>query len=164
MPSSNHALRWLWLSLAIITIDLITKALASAYLPLARPVSILPFFNLTRLHNYGAAFSFLDTSNSVWQVVLFAFIAIGVSIGIIIWLTRLPRGVAWRLPCGLALILGGALGNLYNRIVNGYVVDFLDFHIAQYHWPAFNIADSAITIGAILVIWHHIVTPEHSSD
>nr|WP_208123249.1 signal peptidase II [Facilibium subflavum] len=147
----NSQLRWIWLSVFIITLDLCTKFWASTALTYATPVKVLPFFNLTLLHNYGAAFSFLSNANTFWQVILLSFIAIAVSAVIIIWLIRLPRNKNIT-ALSLALILGGALGNLYDRLYHGYVIDFLDFHINQYHWPAFNIADSAICVGAAVLI------------
>lgn len=152
MNLRNSQIRWVWLSAIIITADFFSKWLASSALSYAKSVAILPFFNLTLLHNYGAAFSFLSDPESLWQVVFLALIAMIVSIGIIIWLAKLPKKDNNLMGSGLSLILGGALGNLYNRLTHGYVVDFLDFYIYQYHWPAFNIADSAICIGAAIII------------
>ncbi|MBK2125369.1 signal peptidase II [Fangia hongkongensis] len=153
MNLRNSQIRWIILSFCVIAIDLLTKSLASKYLIYATPVEVLPFFNLTLLHNYGAAFSFLSNANTLWQVVLLSSIAIIVALVIFIWLLRLPKQKANNLnAASLALILGGAIGNLYDRMIHGYVVDFLDFHIAHYHWPAFNIADSAICIGAVGII------------
>lgn len=152
MSLPKNQLRWLILSVAVIIIDLATKYIASHTLSYAQPVEILPFFNLTLLHNHGAAFSFLSNSETIWQTVIFSAIAIAVSVAIIIWLYRMPKNKNLY-AASLALILGGALGNLYDRLIHGFVVDFLDFHIGSYHWPAFNIADSAICIGAALVIY-----------
>ncbi|GGF96000.1 MULTISPECIES: signal peptidase II [Cysteiniphilum] len=151
MSLRNNQLRWVILSIIVIIIDLGTKYLASQNLTYGQPVEILPFFNLTLLHNYGAAFSFLSNANTTWQVILLSGIALIVAIVILIWLARLPKNKNLT-ACALALILGGALGNVYDRIIHGYVVDFLDFHINNYHWPAFNIADSAICIGAVILI------------
>ena len=103
------------------------------------------------MHNYGAAFSFLSNANTTWQVIVLSAIALIVAIVILIWLARLPKNKNLT-ACALSLILGGALGNVYDRMIHGYVVDFLDFHINNYHWPAFNIADSAICIGAVILI------------
>nr|WP_297460460.1 signal peptidase II [uncultured Halomonas sp.] len=146
----SRPLRWLWLSLLVIVLDLGTKALASAMLAYGQPVELLPFFNLTLLHNTGAAFSFL-AGHDGWQRWLFASIAIGASIGLTIWLTRL-KAHETLMAAALALIIGGALGNLYDRLVLGYVVDFLSFHWQRYYFPAFNLADTAITLGAIALI------------
>lgn len=151
MNLRNKQLRWVILSIIVIIIDLGTKYLASQNLTYGQPVEVLPFFNLTLLHNYGAAFSFLSNSNTTWQVVVLSGIALIVAIVIFVWLTRLPKNKNLTV-CALALILGGALGNVYDRMIHGYVVDFLDFHINNYHWPAFNIADSAICIGAVILI------------
>ena len=108
---------------------------------------MLPVLDITRMHNVGAAFSFL-ASASGWQRWLFIGLAVVVSIGIIVWLLRLPRGAHGLLACGLALVLGGALGNVIDRIRLGYVIDFIHFHWDRAYFPAFNVADSAITVGA----------------
>lgn len=142
-------LRWLWLSGLVVVLDLGTKRLAESHLPYGEPQHILPVFNLTLLHNTGAAFSFLAGASG-WQRWFFVALAIVISIVLIRWLTKLPRQDRW-LPAGIALVLGGALGNLHDRIVQGYVVDFLHFHWHQYSFPAFNLADSAITVGAIML-------------
>ncbi|SDG36688.1 signal peptidase II [Onishia taeanensis] len=149
-PPMTRPLRWLWLSLAVIVADFGSKVLASAMLVYARPVEVLPVFNLTLLHNTGAAFSFL-AGHDGWQRWLFAVIAIGASIGLTVWMRRLRAGETL-LAVALALIIGGALGNLYDRLVHGYVVDFLSFHWGQAYFPAFNLADVAITLGAISLI------------
>ncbi|GHE22613.1 signal peptidase II [Halomonas urumqiensis] len=151
----RRPLRWLWLALAIIVVDLATKYAASASLAYARPVEVLPFFNLTLLHNTGAAFSFL-ADHPGWQRWFFATIAVGASIGLTIWLRRLKRDETL-LAVSLAMIIGGALGNLYDRLVHGYVVDFLSFHVAGWYYPAFNVADIGITLGAIGLIWESVI-------
>ena len=143
-------LKWLWISLLVIVLDQITKSVAVSNLVLFQPVEIFPGFNFTLMHNKGAAFSFLSDASG-WQRWFFAAIAIVVSIGILVWLKRLPTD--HRLAAvSLTLILGGAIGNVWDRILLGYVVDFIDVYYAQYHWPAFNIADSAIFVGACLLI------------
>ncbi|MWJ29029.1 lipoprotein signal peptidase [Halomonas sp. ZH2S] len=154
MPPMRQPLRWLWLSLAVIVLDLATKYAASAMLGYAQPVEVLPFFNLTLLHNTGAAFSFL-ASHPGWQRWFFALVAIGASVGLTIWLRRLKADETL-LAGSLALIIGGALGNLYDRLVHGYVVDFLSFHVAGWYYPAFNVADIAITLGAAGLIWESL--------
>ncbi len=143
-------LKWLWLSVVVIALDQLTKALASAHLVLQKPVAVIPFLNLTLMHNTGAAFSFLGTEGG-WQRWLFVVIALAVSGGLLWWLHRLPKGETW-LAVALALVLGGALGNVWDRIALGYVVDFIDVYYGQWHWPAFNVADSAITLGAVLLL------------
>ncbi|TDB01733.1 signal peptidase II [Halomonas marinisediminis] len=154
IPPMHQPLRWLWLALAVVVLDLATKYAASAWLPFARPVEVLPFFNLTLLHNTGAAFSFL-ASHPGWQRWLFATIAVGASIGLTLWMRRLKRDETL-LAASLAMIIGGALGNLYDRLVHGYVVDFLSFHAAGWYYPAFNVADIGITLGAIGLIWESV--------
>ena len=153
-PPMHKPLRWLWLAAAVIVLDLATKYAASAWLSYARPVEVLPFFNLTLLHNTGAAFSFL-AGHPGWQRWFFALIAIGASIGLTIWLRRLKAHEVLLAP-SLALIIGGALGNLYDRLVHGYVVDFLSFHAAGWYFPAFNVADIGITLGAAGLILESI--------
>ncbi|MGQ7245209.1 signal peptidase II [Salinicola sp. V024] len=143
----HRPLRWLWLSLAVIVLDLGIKALASAHLDYGRPLEVLPIFNLTLLHNTGAAFSFL-AEHAGWQRWLFALIAIGASIGLTVWLSRLKRGETLT-AISLTLVIGGAIGNLYDRLVHGYVVDYLSFHWGDWYYPAFNLADTAITLGAV---------------
>ena len=150
----TRPLRWLWLAAAVLALDLATKALASALLTYGQPVEVLPFFNLTLLHNHGAAFSFL-ADHGGWQRWFFAVIAVGASIGLTIWMSRL-KAHEKLLGAALALIIGGALGNLYDRLVHGYVVDFLSFHVAGWYYPAFNVADIGITLGAIALIWESI--------
>jgi len=145
------ALVWLWLSLAVIVLDQLTKWLATRYLGYAEPVALLPVFDLTLLHNTGAAFSFLAAAGG-WQRWFFALVALGVSLYLIRWLRRTPAPQRW-LACALALVLGGALGNLIDRVLLGYVVDFISLHWRQYHYPAFNIADSAICVGAVMLLW-----------
>jgi signal peptidase II len=144
-------LKWLWLSVAIIVLDQLTKFWASSGLDYSVPVAIIPMFNLTLMHNTGAAFSFLSQAGG-WQRWFFAAIAIIVSVVLVIWLKALKREQTL-LAIGLALLLGGALGNLWDRLFLGYVVDFIDVYYGNWHWPAFNIADAAISIGAALLIF-----------
>ena len=153
MPKTERKgrLRYLWVAATIILLDQLTKLWAIYHLTYAAPKAVFPGFNLTLLYNYGAAFSFLDNSSKTWQVFFLSAIAIIVIIALLIWMVRIPR-TQHMLPLGLCLIVGGAIGNLYDRIAYGYVIDFLDFYIKNYHWPAFNIADSAICVGAFLVI------------
>lgn len=147
-------LKWLWLSAIIIVIDQISKFYFENTFTQYQQVPVIPgLFNLTLAYNKGAAFSFL-ADQSGWQRWLFSALAIIVSIVIIAWIRQLKPQE--RLPAiSLSLILGGAIGNLIDRLTNSNgVVDFLDFYYQQYHFPAFNIADSAITIGAALLIFH----------
>jgi signal peptidase II len=144
-----EAIRWFGLSAAVIVLDYVTKvAVLQSFAP-GESRAVAPFFNLVLVFNKGAAFSFLATAQG-WQTLFFAAIAIVASVVISFLIVRNRRN---SLFCtGLALILGGALGNLYDRLVYGHVVDFLDFHAAGWHWPAFNVADSAITVGAGILI------------
>lgn len=142
--------RWLLITVVIVALDLWTKSLAVASLDYAQPVTLLPILDFTLLYNYGAAFSFLSTAGG-WQRWLFTLIALSVSVVLVIWILRLDRKEQW-LAVSLALILGGAVGNLYDRMTLGYVVDFIHFHWNNRYFPAFNIADAAITTGAIMML------------
>ncbi len=144
-------LKWLWLSLLVIVLDQLSKYFVSNWLQLYESVAVLPFFNFTLLHNPGAAFSFLADAGG-WQRWFFTAIALIVSVVIVAWLRRLPAAEKWQ-AAALALILGGALGNVIDRMRLGYVVDFLDVYYRQWHWPPFNIADSAITVGVVILLW-----------
>jgi len=150
MSVLSGGLRWLWLSALVIVLDQWTKGLAIEGLQLFHPVPVAPFFNLTLAHNQGAAFSFLGDASG-WQRWFLAAIAVVMSVIIVVWIARMAPDERLR-PAALALILGGALGNLYDRLALGYVIDFIDWYYQAWHWPAFNIADSAITVGAILYI------------
>ena len=140
--------RWLWLSAGVIVADQLTKAAILATIRDGGALAVTGFFSLVLTYNTGAAFSFLASADG-WQRWLFAAIAVGASILLV---ALLRRGGSALYCAGLALILGGALGNLYDRLVLGKVVDFLLFHYAGWAYPAFNVADSAITIGAALLI------------
>ncbi len=142
--------RWLGLSALIVILDQITKLWISHHFIYGEHLVVTDFFNLVLAHNSGAAFSFLSDAGG-WQRWLFTAIAVIAAV----WITWLLRKHEHeKLFCfTLALILGGALGNLIDRIVYGYVVDFLDFYWGSYHFPAFNVADAAITCGAALLIW-----------
>ena len=145
----HRSVPWFLLAAVITVADQISKAIALAGLVRHDPVPVLPFFNLTMVHNTGAAFSFLAGAGG-WQRWFFITLTIVISVAIGVWLAR---GASRRPPTAtaLALVLGGALGNLIDRIRFGYVIDFLDFHAAGWHWPAFNIADAAISVGALLL-------------
>lgn len=141
--------KWLGLSAIVIALDLYTKHLVLQAFALGEHLRITSFFDLVRYHNEGAAFSFLAGAGG-WQRVFFSAIAIIASV-VIVYLLR--KHTVEKLFCfALALILGGALGNLYDRLVFGYVVDFLLFHYQGWYWPAFNVADSAISCGVVLLL------------
>jgi signal peptidase II len=141
---------WLLVSAGIVLLDMHTKQLATAALELYRPHEVFSWLNMTLAHNYGAAFSFLSDSGG-WQRWFFITLASVVSLVLLVWLLRLPRR-EWLTGLGLALVLGGAVGNLVDRVRLGYVIDFIDVHYQGWHYPAFNIADSAITCGVALLI------------
>ena len=143
-------LKWLWLSGLVVVLDLASKAMATHYLVLYQPVPVFPGFNWMLAHNPGAAFSFLS-NESGWQRWFFSAISLVVSIGITIWLKRL-NSTQVLLAIALAFVLGGALGNLWDRVTLGYVVDFIDVYYRNWHWPALNIADSAISAGVIMLL------------
>ena len=148
--SVNMLSRWLALSVLVIILDQISKASISSHFVYGESMPITSFFNLVLEHNQGAAFSFLNDAGG-WQRWFFSVIAVAASAWII-WLLR--KHLHQKLFCfGLAMILGGALGNLIDRVAYGYVVDFLDFYWNAYHFAAFNLADSAITCGATLLLW-----------
>ena len=130
--------------LSVFGLDRITKRLAQSHLIYGEPLSVLPFFNLTYIENTGAAFGMGQDMNKFF---------IGLSIGILIVLFIFTRkaGAGYQMKAAFALVAAGALGNLYDRIIHGSVIDFLDFHAEHYHWPAFNVADSSICIGACLL-------------
>jgi signal peptidase II len=142
--------RWLALSAAIAVADLATKAWISNAFTLGESLEITPFFNLVLAHNTGAAFSFLAGAGG-WQRWLFTGVTIVISIVIVVMLSR-QRDAPW-VSTAFALVLAGAMGNLYDRLTLGYVVDFVQVHAAGYYFPAFNVADSAITIGVAMLIW-----------
>jgi len=146
MPRPVH---WYGLAALVVLLDRASKLAVLGHFRPGEGIEIAPFFNLVLVFNKGAAFSFLSSAAG-WQTPLFATIAVIASliVGYLIWKDPHKRLFA----LGLALILGGALGNLWDRLEFGHVVDFLDFHAAGWHWPAFNVADSAITVGAGLLI------------
>ena len=134
----------------MVLLDQYTKTLATESLVYARPVEAFSWFNLTLQHNTGAAFSFLSDAGG-WQRWFFTVVAVVISGVLIVWLFMAPRA-HWLLGLSLALILGGAVGNVWDRVALGYVVDFISVHYQGWYFPAFNIADSAITVGAICML------------
>ncbi|MEW8326058.1 MAG: signal peptidase II [Candidatus Thiodiazotropha sp.] len=146
---------WLWLSLLVIVLDQASKQLAESALTLYESVRVLPFFDLTLLYNKGAAFSFLSDQGG-WQRWFFIVLAIVVCIVLVGWLWRLKREEQW-VAVALSLIIGGAIGNVIDRILFGQVIDFLHFHYEQHYFPAFNVADSAITLGVIIMLYDALI-------
>jgi len=145
-----NMLKWLWLSLLAVILDQASKLAIAGSMQLYQSIEIVPYFNLTYVHNTGAAFSFLSEAGG-WQRWFFAGLALVISVVIAVWLARLKQHETL-LAVALSLILGGAIGNLIDRLAYGYVIDFLDVYYQTWHWPAFNIADSAITLGVILML------------
>lgn len=156
---------WLGLASIIVVLDQLTKYLAAGQLGLGQAISLIPHLNLALAYNEGAAFSFLSDSGG-WQRWFFAVLSTLVSIVLVIWLSRLPSREKWT-GLALALILGGAVGNLVDRVIHGHVIDFIDFYYtaagkcmplfyhataATCHFPTFNVADSAITVGAVILV------------
>ena len=152
----SRSVYWLLLSTAVLVLDQVTKLMIIENLTLYQRVQITSFFDLVRLHNTGAAFSFLAGASG-WQNWLFTGIAAIVSAGILYWLVTLPSKGRRILAMGLALVLGGAVGNVIDRSFYGYVVDFILFHYQEWFYPAFNIADSAITCGVVLILYDGVV-------
>ncbi|MGB7452200.1 MAG: signal peptidase II [Lysobacterales bacterium] len=147
---NKMAFTWLLVSALIVVLDLWTKDIATQSLTLYRPVELTSWLNMTLAHNYGAAFSFLNDAGG-WQRWLFTGLASVVTVVLIVWLFRLPAREKLT-AAALGLIIGGAVGNLVDRVNHGYVVDFIDVYYRDWHWPAFNLADSAITCGVILLL------------
>lgn len=151
VPDRSRPTAWLAVSAFIVLADQVSKAYITRHFGEFEFTTVLPVLDITRMHNVGAAFSFL-ASASGWQRWLFIGLAVTVSIAIIAWLWRLPRGAHRLLSGGLALVLGGALGNVIDRIRLGHVIDFIHFHWERAYFPAFNVADSAITVGAACLL------------
>jgi signal peptidase II len=143
-------LSYLSSALLVLVLDQLSKRLITRSLDFGDTVAVAPFFNLVLVHNPGAAFSFLSDASG-WQREFFIVIALAASVWIVYLLWKHPDRPLFN--ASLSLILGGALGNVVDRVRFGAVIDFLDFHLLGYHWPAFNLADSAITWGAMLLIW-----------
>jgi signal peptidase II len=173
---TESMLKWLWITVVVVALDQISKQWISHSLQMFHPIKLMPMLNLFLAHNKGAAFSFLENAGG-WQRWLFTLIALGVSTGLVLWIRKLQPHERW-MAIGLAFILGGALGNVIDRILFGYVIDFIQFY---YHaqsclpgfslvqdaqaslciWPSFNVADSAITVGAALLILDSILNLKH---
>ena len=154
-PETGRAARrgtlgWLWSSFAVVALDQATKLAAVKWLDPASSVELAPVLGLVLAYNTGAAFSILSTAGG-WQRWLFIGLAVAISAFIVHWMRDLPRS-ARLTPFALSLILGGAAGNVIDRVRIGAVVDFIDFHVGGWHWPAFNVADSAICTGAALLV------------
>ncbi|MEW5838144.1 MAG: signal peptidase II [Pseudomonadota bacterium] len=137
------------IAIVVILLDQLTKLWAASALSYAMPIPVIPGFNLTLHYNKGAAFSFLGDAGG-WQRWFFLALALGVSAWLVLWLRKLGEHERW-MGLSLSLLIGGALGNAIDRVYLGHVIDFIDLYCCGYHWPAFNVADSAISVGAVLL-------------
>ncbi|HEY0768305.1 MAG TPA: signal peptidase II [Steroidobacteraceae bacterium] len=151
LPASASGWRWLPLAAGIIASDQAIKAWMVHHFALFERVHVLRVLDIILTYNTGAAFSFLSDASG-WQRWLFVLLALGVSAALIVWMRRLRATVHGLLACGLALIVGGALGNMIDRLTLGRVVDFVHVHWGHHYFPAFNVADSAITVGAVVLL------------
>lgn len=158
----DSQLKWLWLSLLIIVLDQITKLVAENLLPFHQPVNVMPYFDWYLTYNTGAAFSFLADAGG-WQRWFFTITSIVISTVIIVWVKKLESDDHLT-AISLCLILGGAIGNLIDRIYLGYVIDYIQVWLGTYPWPAFNIADAAIFIGAAVLIVSSFVSPQNAAS
>lgn len=149
--ASSSGWRWLPLAAGVIVADQVAKAWIVHHFALFERVHELPVLDIILTYNRGAAFSFLSDASG-WQRWLFVVLALAVSVALIVWMRRLRARVHALLACGLAFIVGGALGNMIDRIATGRVVDFIHVHWGRHYFPAFNIADSAITVGAVILL------------
>lgn len=155
-PPSNKTLKQtaltsLWVAVILVIVDQLTKYWAVSTLTFAEPVAVMPYLNWTLAYNYGAAFSFLADMGG-WQRWFFSGLALIVSVVFVVWLSRLPKGFTTEV-WGINLILGGAIGNVIDRVLEGRVTDFIDFYISTWHYATFNVADMAISVGAVLLIF-----------
>lgn len=158
----SRAASWLLLSAFVVLADQVSKMYIVHHFLQFEFTRILPVLDITCIHNVGAAFSFL-ASASGWQRWLFIGLAVVVSIGIVVWMFRLPRSANVWLTAGLALVLGGAVGNVIDRIRLGFVIDFIHFHWDRAYFPAFNVADSAITVGAACLLLDALVETKRNN-
>jgi signal peptidase II len=147
----QSGIRWLWIAVLIVIVDQLTKLWIENNMLLGEKIFVLPVLNIVRAHNPGAAFSFLADAGG-WQRWAFSIFAIGASVALVYWLRTVSLATHALLACGLALILGGAIGNVIDRIEHGFVVDFVEAHWGGASFPAFNVADAGISVGAVFVI------------
>lgn len=157
--SSFRNVHWLWLTAVVMLVDQVTKQLVVKHMALFETLPLMPHLNLTSLRNTGAAFSMFSDSSPI----VFVLIGVAVSIGILMWMRRNPQGQT-RVAIALALIMGGALGNVIDRVTRGHVVDFVDFYWGTWHFAAFNVADAAISIGAALMVLDSLIESLRSAS
>ena len=158
LEERGRAGKWLILSVVVVLLDQITKSYITSHYGEFEFTTVLPVLDITRMHNVGAAFSFLAGASG-WQRWLFIVLAIAVSVAIVVWLLRMPPSKVL-LAAGLSLVLGGAIGNVIDRIRLGHVIDFIHFHWDRAYFPAFNVADSAITVGAACLLLDALFEPK----
>jgi len=157
----STGLRWLWIAVIFFILDQVTKQMAVNYfVEQGGRYEVMPFFNFTLAYNPGAAFSFLANQGG-WQVIFFSSISSIVGVGLLYWLYTLPAK-NWWLSISLTFIFSGAMGNLYDRVTLGYVVDFIDWYYGDKHFPAFNIADSVIFVGAAMMLYDSFFNPQEN--
>jgi signal peptidase II len=161
MTKQKSGLCWLWVAVLALVIDLLCKQWVLTHVALGESVPLVPFFNLYYAQNFGAAFSFL-AEHSGWQRWLFSLIAVAISVALLVMMYRTQASKRIN-NIAYALIIGGALGNLFDRLVHGFVVDFIDFYVNNWHYPTFNIADSAICIGAALIVLEGFLSPANKN-
>ena len=149
-PICSTGLRWLWLAVVVLVLDLGSKVWVMNHFQLGESLPLIPFFNLTYAHNPGAAFSFLADKGG-WQRWFFAAIALVIVVALLVLMYR-SSGKQKLNTSAVAMMIGGALGNLFDRMVHGFVIDFIDFYVKDWHYPIFNLADSFICVGAVLVV------------
>ena len=147
---TRGASNWLWLSFFVVILDQATKALVIGSVKMQDAIELLPILDIVYLENTGAAFSILAQASG-WQRWFFILLAVGVSLALMVWMRRIKADQTI-LAIGLSLVLGGALGNVFDRVIHGFVVDFIYFHWRTWYFPAFNVADSAISIGAACLL------------
>ena len=160
--NSGVMLRYLWLSLLVIIADQATKWIANTQLEYHQPVAVLPYFEWFLSYNKGAAFSFLADAGG-WQRWFFMVLAIVISIVLFVWIKKLQPHEKLT-AIALSLILGGAIGNVIDRVLLGHVIDFIQVWLGSYPWPAFNIADSAISVGAVILILSGMIAPHQKAN
>ena len=154
--------RWLWLSAVVVILDQLTKQWVEEGFVLYERYEVASFFSLTLVYNTGAAFSFLADAGG-WQRWFFTVLAVAISAYLVYWLMQLKKTQVL-LPLAISMLIGGAIGNVIDRFLYGHVIDFLDFYIRDWHWPAFNLADSAIVLGVILFVWDSFFSGKESSS
>lgn len=150
MSAASPKVKWLWISLLVVVLDQASKQFAEAQLTPHQAVNLMPYFDWYLTYNTGAAFSFLADAGG-WQRWFFTLVAIVISVIIVQWIRKLPQDETVT-AISLSLILGGAIGNLIDRLYLGHVIDYIQVWLGSYPWPAFNIADAAISVGAVMLL------------